>query len=78
MSFLEDKFPAPRQILEWLELQYQFGADSVAMYVYYIPNLLQTALENYAKATKNRLKLVRHIQMSFLFLSYLTMLRRPI
>jgi hypothetical protein len=50
MAFANERsaFPSPTQMLEWLELQYALGADSVTIYIYDVPRRLLDLLESYA------------------------------
>lgn len=55
MDFLENKL-SNRKMIEWIELQYAFGASMITIYVYHVPISILKIFHNYI--LQNRLKVV--------------------
>ncbi|VDN01093.1 unnamed protein product [Thelazia callipaeda] len=46
LDYLED---IPERLIEWIEMQFLVGADSITLYTYYVPNKMQQVLNYYSK-----------------------------
>lgn len=59
MDFLKDEL-TDRKIIEWIELQYAFGADMITIYVYHVPISILEIFRIYI--LQNRLKVVYYLR----------------
>uniref|UniRef100_A0A8R1Y3C7 Glycosyltransferase family 92 protein n=1 Tax=Onchocerca volvulus TaxID=6282 RepID=A0A8R1Y3C7_ONCVO len=46
LDYLED---IPERLVEWIEMQFITGADTITVYTYYVPNKMQQVLNYYSK-----------------------------
>jgi hypothetical protein len=58
LIFLDESEMSSRWIMEWLELQWALGADSISIYTYWIPDKVRRILDKIEELRRSQFELV--------------------